>query len=156
MINTLEVYWWLSWWQVRSSILKFNLGYLAYLFFTWAVKVIWARLFVCFKTCLVVTVQRRILPSLPGDEELSRWSYHWFILPALSVWLMALHTQANPSSNYSVFDSLEFINEPKQYQEDWITFTKHFNWDICMFRFPLFFFWADFHLSQPSHGFVTP
>ncbi len=64
-----------------------------------------------FETCLDVTVQRRILPSLPHDEELSKWSYHWFILPALSAWLMALYTQANPSSNYSVFDSLEFINE---------------------------------------------
>lgn len=64
-----------------------------------------------FVNCLVVIVQRRILPSLPHDEELSRWSYHWFILPALSVWLMALYSQANPSSNCTVTDSLGFINE---------------------------------------------
>lgn len=64
-----------------------------------------------FVICLVVIVQRRILPSLPHDEELSRWSYHWFILPALSVWLMALYSQANPSSNCTVTDSLGFINE---------------------------------------------
>ena len=48
-----------------------------------------------FESCRGVTVH--VLPSLPRDEELRRWSYHWFIMPALSVWLMASYTRANPS-----------------------------------------------------------
>lgn len=49
---------------------------------------------------------------------------------------MASCRQANPSSNYSVFDSFAIYKWNKHFQGDWITPIKQFNWDICMFWFP--------------------